>query len=127
MTGDIKKDRFKVLQTICTLAFVALAVGFILKINTLLYIALVFLFIGLFLSRLSEIIAVGWLRFANALGIINTRIILTVVFYVFLTPLAFFYRMTHGDFMHLRRNPEKRSFYEVRGHEYRPEDLEKLW
>lgn len=127
MSVDIKQDRFKVLQTICTLAFVALVIGLILKVKALLYISLAFLFIGLFLNRLSEIIATGWLKFANALGLFNTRIILTIVFYCFLTPLAYFYRMTHGDFMHLKRNPEKKSFYEVREHEYRAEDLEKLW
>ncbi len=127
MTGDIKMDRFKILQTISTLAFVALVIGLILKAKVLLYVALAFLFIGLFLQRLSEIIAKGWLKFGNFLGIINTKIILTIVFYGFLTPIAFFYRMTHGDFMHLKRNPDKKSFYEVREHEYTPEDIEKLW
>ena len=127
MSAVIKHDRFKVLQTICTLAFVAIVIGLILKINPLLYISLILLFIGLFLEKLSKIIASGWLRFANALGIINTKIILTIVFYGFLTPIAYFYRKTHGDFMFIKRNPEKKSFYEVREHLYKPEDLEKLW
>ncbi|HOV91319.1 MAG TPA: SxtJ family membrane protein [Syntrophorhabdaceae bacterium] len=120
-------DRFKVLQTISTLAFVALVIGLIIKVKIFLYIALAFLFVGLFIQRLAEIIAKGWLKFANFLGIINTKIILTVVFYGFLTPIAFFYRKTHGDFMHLKRNPHKKSFYEVREYEFTAKDLEKLW
>jgi hypothetical protein len=57
MSAVIKHDRFKVLQTICTLAFVSIVIGLILKIKPLLYISLILLFIGLFLERLSKIIA----------------------------------------------------------------------
>lgn len=127
MSTDISQDRFKVIQTISTLAFVCLLVGVIFKVNALLYAALCLLFIALFIKKLSIIIASGWLKFANFLGVINTKIILSLVFYGFLTPIAFFYRMTHGDFMLLKRNPQKKSFYEVREYTYKSEDLEKLW
>lgn len=127
MAKENRLDNFKILQTNCTLAFVALLLGLIFKLKVLLYISLVILFIGLFIKKLSEIISTAWLKLANTIGIINTRIILTVVFYCFLTPIAFFYRLTHGDFMNLKRNPEKKSFYGIREYEYKPEDLEKLW
>ena len=35
----------------------------------------------------------GWLKFADALAVVNSRLLLSVVFYVFLTPLALLYRL----------------------------------
>lgn len=67
------------------------------------------------------------MKFANAIGVINTKILLTLMFYYFLTPIAIFYRLTHSDLMNLKKKLEKKSFYETREHEYTPEDLEKLW
>ncbi|MCX7966303.1 MAG: SxtJ family membrane protein [Syntrophorhabdaceae bacterium] len=127
MIPDVKQGRFKGLQTVCTLSFVAIIVGLVFKLKIFLYISFILLFIGLFTQKPSEAISKAWLKFANTIGIINTKIILTLIFYCFLTPIAFFYRLTHGDFMNLKRNPEKRSLYEIRDHEYTPEDLEKLW
>jgi len=127
MEKKIEQESVKILKTIKTLSFVSLVIGLVFKTKIFLYISLMLLFTGLFIKKLSEIIATVWLKFANAIGIINTKIILTAVFYGFLTPIAFFYRLTHGDFMNLKRNPEKISLYEIRDHEYRAKDLEKLW
>jgi Saxitoxin biosynthesis operon protein SxtJ len=46
----------------------------------------------------------GWMRFAQALGYVNTRIILTVLFYVVFTPM--------GLLMRLFRDPLGRSLKE---------------
>lgn len=47
-------------------------------------------------SRLAGGFAAAWLKFAGALGRINSFLLLSVVFYVFLTPLALLYRAVSG-------------------------------
>jgi hypothetical protein len=43
--------------------------------------------------------------FANALGIINTKIILTIVFYGFLTPIAYFLQDDSWGFHVYKKKP----------------------
>lgn len=39
----------------------------------------------------------GWMKFAHALGWVNTRIILTLVYYFVFTPLALIFRVVGKD------------------------------
>jgi hypothetical protein len=89
-----KVDQIKSL-TVIALAFIVLYLIF--NNIILLIIAVVFLLIILKGGRLSEKVATGWMRFAVFLGNINSRIILTIVFYLILTPLGFFYRIFNRD------------------------------
>jgi hypothetical protein len=58
------------------------------KITALLIIALCLIVIGLFSAYLTARIAWLWMGFAKILGYISSRIILTLIFYLILTPLA---------------------------------------
>jgi hypothetical protein len=123
-----KRPEHQALETLGILAFFCLFFGVIFDVDTLSYAALGLLFIGLFIKRLALVIAGGWLKFAAALGTANTKIILFVIFYLFLTPIAFLYRLTHGDVMNLKdENPPQESFWKERNHQYKPEDIEKQW
>lgn len=118
----------KALETLAVLALVCLAAGMVFDVTALSAAALAFLFIGLFLKRLSMRIAELWLRFAGIIGAFNSRVILTVIFFLVLTPLALVYRLFHGDFMNIRRHDDPgKSYWSRRDHRYNPKDLGNVW
>ena len=68
----------------------------------------------------------SWLKLAMILGWINSRILLTVVYFIFLLPLAWVSRLFTKDPLRLKRS-NTTSLYTVRNHQYRKEDLENIW
>jgi hypothetical protein len=121
-----KISEYKILETLAVLALACLALGLLAKIRLFFFLALGLLAVALFLKGMAAKIAWLWLKFAQTLGLINTKIILTLVFFLFLTPIASLYRLIHGDFLVLRRRDLK-SFWSVRDHQYEKQDLEKVW
>lgn len=111
----------------CTFAFVCIVLHLVIKHPLPLYFAFVFLCIGLFAQKLSRFLSEGWMKFAMVLGAINTKIILTVIFFLVVTPLAMIYRIFHGDFMMLRKDTRRESYYGIRNHRYNAKDLENYW
>lgn len=127
-TSDQSNEHNNSLETVSTLAFVCILLGILFKFEALFYIAMALLFIGIFIKRLSSTIAKFWLKFADLIGYINTRIILTAVFFFILTPLAFIYRLLHGDFLNItNKETDRKSYWHSRIHLYQPKDFEKMW
>lgn len=67
-----------------------------------------------------------WEKFALALGWINTRIILSLVFFIFLTPFAVLSRLFSKNSSLKLKNKEDTTFVE-RNHTYTKKDLENIW
>ena len=128
MNNINKLTRTKVLETISILALACVAIGLIFGFKGLLYIALILLVIGNFFKGLSIKIASVWLKFAYFVGNINSKIILTLIFFLFLTPIAILYRAVKGDFMKIRRsNNPSRSYWIEKNQKYKSKDLENVW
>lgn len=117
--------RIKVLETFLVLTGAAVIFGLILEANLFFYLAFVLAAIGVFAKRLALLIAESWMKLANFLGLFASRIILAVVFFVFLTPIALLARKIKGNNLGLKNN--KSSFFAVRNHQYGKEDLENVW
>lgn len=83
------------MKTLGVLALAVLVVSYLVDCPALLWLQLVLLLCLIFDLRLGHWIAAGWLRFAHVLGAINSRILLTVIFYGFLVPFAWLYRRVH--------------------------------
>lgn len=120
-------NNLKALQTMSVFAFVCIILHVVTKHPLPLYLALAFLCIGLFVRKLSVFISAGWMKFAMVFGTINTKIILTVIFFLIVTPLALIYRVFHGDFMMLKKDTRRESCYNFRNHSYSAQDLENYW
>ena len=73
-----------------------------------------------------DLIVKGWFTIAEILGNINGKIILSILFFVFLFPIALLYRLTAKNPLALKRTNEQ-SFYNERNHLYTKEDLEDTW
>jgi len=131
----MKKDltRETVLETLGVLALACLVAGHLLRHRPLagrafLAAASLLLALGLFVPAAARPVARAWLALAEALGAVNSRLLLGAIFYLFLTPIALLARALRGDFLHLKRQAgDDRSYWQARDHAYRPEDLSKLW
>ncbi len=99
--------------------------GLIFKFLPLNYIAAGIGLISLLIPRIGDLILMVWEKFGLALGWVNSRIILGIVFFLVLTPLALLKRIGSKDALFLKA-PDKTTFRE-RNHCYEAKDLEKPW
>jgi hypothetical protein len=98
----------------------------------LLFKGMVFLIVAisvLFLSAVSEKAAVliekSWLWFGEKIGKVNAAILLFLIYYLILTPIAFLSRIGKKDPLQLNA-PEKSNFV-FKQHRYTAKDLENPW
>ena len=68
-----------------------------------------------------------WLKLAFVLGWFNSRVLLSVIYFVFLFPIALFSRLFKKDALVLKRQDKLDSYYSPRDHKYLKEDLENIW
>lgn len=83
----------------------------------------------LFLSALSEKAAVfiekSWLWFGEKIGKVNAAVLLFLIYYLILTPIALLSRIGKKDPLQLKA-PEKSNFV-FKDHRYTAKDLENPW
>ena len=82
------------------------------------------LFVVPYLSRL---IAWAWFKLAEVLGFINTRILLTAIFFIFLMPVAFLYRLRNKNMLDRRNGKQLKTLFKDRSHQYVADDLDNVW
>jgi len=86
-----------VLKTILVLALAALVFHIIWEVKWLLWLAMGFLVISLKQNPLADLIVKLWLKLSEYIGMFMSKIILSMVFFVLLTPLAMFYRVFNRE------------------------------
>jgi hypothetical protein len=121
------KEQLKAYKSIVTMVIGFLVLFLLFKKTVLLYLA-----VGVFLvSALSpvaaEFVYKWWMKLAMLLGKINSTILLTLIFFVLLTPIAWLYRLFNKDPLQLKKNFNKPSYFISRNHTYTKADLEKMW
>jgi predicted membrane protein len=120
-------DRKKELETLLVLAIATLVFHVVLHIELLIYVALGLLIIGLIFKRLASRITKVWLKLAHSLGTFNSKVLLTIVFYLVLTPIAIVYKLFTKNPLRLKRDVSLESYYVSREHSFSKEDFEKMW
>jgi hypothetical protein len=73
-----------------------------------------------------DLIVKGWYKIAEILGAINGRILLSLVFFVVLFPVAMFAKLGKKNPLALKREA-KDSVFVDRNHKYSAKDLEQVW
>lgn len=76
---------------------------------------------------LAQWISWGWYKLAEGLGYVNSRILLTLVFFGFLLPVAVLYRFFNRDMLALKSGRTDKSLYKERNHTYSADDLKNVW
>lgn len=117
------QDRFKTILVIVT---GLLAVGWIFHIPLLGKIALAIGVISIFIPPAARAIEWAWWKIAIALGWVNSRILLSIIYFVFLLPIAWLSRLFTKDPLSLKRN-SRSTLFESRDHLYSKKDLENIW
>ena len=65
-----------------------------------------------------------WLKFGHLLGIINTRLLLGIAFFLFITPIALLFKLTGRDALALRFQ-QKASYWKDQNKTWSPESFKK--
>lgn len=123
----MEKKRMVVLETLTPLVLVLLALYLYFARAGLLYGAIGLLVVMLFIKPLATVIAAGWLKFAGMIALVNTKVLLTVVFFLLLTPVAVLFRIFTRNPLRLKAEKELSSYYTEHDHLYTGDDLDKMW
>jgi len=123
MTTD--KNKAKSLETLLVLAGALIVVFWINPKKIFLLLALIFILIGIISPFLAGKISWAWFKFAELLGGVMSKVILSIVYFVFLVPIALLYRLTHKNSIILK--PKGSTFYIDRNKQYSPRDIENIW
>jgi hypothetical protein len=70
-----------------------------------------FLLTGLFAEPVLRPVHAAWMKFAHALGWLNTRLLLGVFFYLVLTPVALVLRLAGKDLLQQRLDRSARTYW----------------
>lgn len=123
MTKNLTMNNYKSTLTI--------VIGFLLLSNyfhskPLLIIAIAIGVIAIFSEKANDKIIWAWNKLSEILGLFMPNVLLTLVFYLFLTPLALINRINR------KKNPlqlknSTTSVYISKRKEFSPDSLEKIW
>jgi len=125
-----KQDRYKTILVIVTgflvIAWVLFAKEYTRAAEVLAKIAIGIALVSIFIPLAAKGIEWIWLKFAHILGWINSKILLGLIFFIFLLPIAWLSRLFTKDPLRLKGRQLK-TMYSDRNHLYIKEDLENIW
>lgn len=118
------QNKIKSLETCLVLVLALILAFWVYDLNWCLYLALVIAAIGLFVPPIANAIRWAWYKLAEGLGAITSRILLAIIFFLLLTPIAFLYR-----FFQRKKwvSYDSQSAWITRNHTFQKEDLENPW
>ncbi len=125
-----KIDRYKTILVIVTgfmvIAWILFVKEYIKAAEILAKIAIGIGLVSAFIPIAARGIEWVWLKFAHVLGWINSKILLGLIFFLFLMPIALLSRLFTKDPLKLKGR-EMKSLFTDRNHLYTKEDLENIW
>ncbi len=119
----MQQDRYK---SILVIVSGLLAISLIFETRWLMLAALIIGVVSVFIPVAAKGIEWVWFRLAVALGWLNSRILLSIIYFVFLLPLALISRLFTKDPLMLK-NRKAQSLFVTRNHLYSKKDLENTW
>jgi len=124
----LKLTREKSLEAVLVICTGLLVLYWIFENTWFIIVATVIGVAGVLSPFLAGIIAKVWYKLAEILGRINGFIILTILFYLFLTPLAWLSKLFKKDELQLKKKTDPDASYFVeRNHTFSKKDLENMW
>lgn len=129
----IKLNREKELEVVLTICVVLLGIfiykeGKNLPLTKLLLTASLFLgLIGLFLKSVTSRLAFLWMKLAELMGSVMNKVILSVIYFLILVPVALLARVFRGVKSPLQLHKKSTTYYTERNHLYTAKDIEQPW
>jgi membrane-bound ClpP family serine protease len=115
-----RKEQYKSLAIIC-IGFSL--IGWRLHSRPVVAVASILFISGLLSGFILRKVTGGWQWLGEKIGAVMSRVLLSIVFFVFLSPIAFFYRL----FANKSRKGNSESYFVERNHKYTAPDLEKVF
>ncbi len=119
----MKKE--KALETCLVITTGFLLLYFVFQVKILLIIAFITGFTGIFIKPLAKLIAWLWHKMGDLMGLVISKIVLAVIFFFFLLPVALVYRLIKKDTLMLKN--KYNSFWTIRNYKYSKKDMENVW
>lgn len=124
---DIPMADKKTMQTILVIVTGFTVVFILSRLKTFLSLAIIVSVGSLLSDYVAGKIAWAWDKLAEGLGFVTSKILLTMVFFIFLTPVAALARLfSKKDSLQLKKSSGS-SYYIAREHAYIKNDLENVW
>jgi len=118
--------REKALETVLTIAMGLLVLSFVFHTKWLVVGAILLGIVALASKFLAGKIAWLWLKLAEGLGFVMSRVLLAILFFVVLFPVALLSRIGAKDPLQLKKKAGG-TYYADRNHRYEAKDLENIW
>ena len=118
-------NRSKHLETILVLVLALLVCYFLFGSTNWIKAAIGLGLIGLFIPFLAGKIHWLWMKLAHVLGYVMSRVLLSVIFFVILVPLAFFSRLAGKNTVKLKKGGL--TYFKERNFLYTKDSLENVW
>ena len=121
------KEKLQVYQTILVLCLATLLAFWYWENSVLLYLAIGLLFIGIAIYPAARLIHLVWMKFAHILGWVNTRILLGLIFFLALWPLAAIRQLFKQAVIERKPDPTVNTYFHTREKQLTTDDFERLW
>lgn len=119
-------NREKNLETMLVLVLMSMVLFLLLKITLILFVGLVLACIALLAKKTSGLIAGAWMRLSQGLGSLISKILLTLVFFLLLLPIALLAKLFGHNALSLSRTNQD-SYFIVRHHRFTDQDMKNPW
>ena len=113
------------LETMLILAGACVVLFWIYNKKIFLLVSLLLIAIGVLSPWLREKISWCWMKLSEGIGFIMSKVILSIVFFIFLLPLSLLFRIVKGDALSLKK--KSGSYYSDRNLLYSKKDMENMW
>ena len=117
----------KTMETSLVITTGLLLLWFVYKIDWILFVSLMIGVLSLISSTFAGGITITWKKIADILGLVMPKVLLSIVFYLVLTPVALVSRLFTKDALSLKRKNKEESYWIEHVHLFEPEDFEKTW
>lgn len=113
--------KIKELETLAVINIACLVCYFIFRKDLILKIQLLFSFFCLLLPIVLTWVHIVWVGFFSFIGKINAALLLSIVFFLFLTPIALLQKLFSN-----KKIAQKEGNYFIRNHVFSKKDLERM-
>ena len=125
-TLNKEKQKNRAKDTGMAMILISLLVAYFLNDNRFLIVSIVLLLLNMTVTAVFKPVAIIWFKLSNIMGTIMTRAILSLLFFILITPIGLFRRTFINDQLKLKQwKKNSGSVFVPRNHLYTKKDLEK--
>ena len=113
-------NKAKVWETVAVMLFGFSVLYWLTQWNGFVFVNLALGVISLVYFPLTKRVVKAWYKIAEILGGVMSKVLLSLVFFLFLTPIAFMYRL-------FKKRRKAHSNWHNRNHQFSVSEFEKVW